>query len=80
MITPELKQVILAALKLDDWDIQDHTQAPEIPGWDSLSHVGVISEVEKHYGVRFSNREVLQLKNIGELQRLVNAKTDLKAN
>jgi acyl carrier protein len=74
MITNELKQVILKSLKLDDWDIQDHTTAAEIPGWDSLSHVGVILAVEQHFGIHFRNIEVLRLKNLGDLQRLVDAK------
>jgi acyl carrier protein len=66
--------VILSALKLDDWEITDATLAAEVPGWDSLSHVNVMLAVEKHFGIRFKSIEVLRLANIGDLQRLVNAK------
>jgi acyl carrier protein len=71
MITQELKRVILTALKLDDWDIKDETLAAQVPGWDSLNHVNVILAVENHFGVRFKPIEVLKLKNIGDLQRLL---------
>ena len=74
MITSELKAVLLAALRLDDWDIRDETIAAEIPGWDSLNHVNVILAVEEHFHVRFKSAEVLKLKNIGDLQRLVISK------
>ena len=74
MITNELKQVILASLKLDNWEINDNTLADQIPGWDSLSHVDVILAVERHFDVHFKSREVLMLKNIGDLQRLVDSK------
>jgi acyl carrier protein len=74
MITNELKQVILDALNLEDWDINDATLAEQVPGWDSLSHVTVLLAVEKHFAVRFQSREVLKLKNIGDLQRLVDSK------
>ena len=74
MITNELKQVILDALNLEDWDISDATLAEQVPGWDSLSHVTVLLAVEKHFAVRFQSREVLKLKNIGDLQRLVDSK------
>lgn len=74
MIKPDLKRVILQELKLDDWQIDDETLATEIPGWDSLSHASVIFAVEKAFGVRFSNVEVLKLNNIGDLQRLLDAK------
>lgn len=74
MITQELKRVILTALKLDDWDINDDTIATQVPGWDSLNHVNVILAIEKHFGVRFKPVEVLKLKNIGDLQRLLTSK------
>jgi acyl carrier protein len=74
MITEELKRVILAALKLDNWDIKDETIATQVPGWDSLNHVNVILAIEKHFSVRFKPIEVLKLKNIGDLQRLLTSK------
>ena len=74
MVSVELKTVILNVLKLDDWEIADTTLAGEVPGWDSLSHVNVVSAVERHFGVRFKNVEVLRLKNVGDLQRLVDSK------
>jgi len=74
MIKQDLKRVILQELKLEDWQIDDDTLAAEIPGWDSLSHGNVILAVEKAFGVRFSNVEVLKLENIGDLQRLVDSK------
>jgi acyl carrier protein len=74
MISQELKTVILGALNLDDWEIGDETIAGELPGWDSLSHINVVLAVEKHFGIRFKGAEVLRLKNVGDLQRLVDAK------
>ena len=76
MISSELKTVLLTALELDDWDIREETIATEIPGWDSLKHVDIILAVEKHFRVRFKSAEVLKLKNIGDLQRLVTSKVE----
>jgi acyl carrier protein len=74
MISGELKTVLLTALGLDDWDIREETTATEIPGWDSLKHVDIILAVEEYFRVRFKSTEVLKLKNIGDLQRLVTSK------
>jgi acyl carrier protein len=74
MIKHDLKRVILQELRLDDWQIDDETTAAEVPGWDSLSHANVILAVEKAFGVRFSNVEVLKLNNIGDLQGLLDSK------
>jgi acyl carrier protein len=75
MISDRLKAVILRELRLDDFPLTDQTLAPEVPGWDSLSHVRILAAVEKEFGIRFKTLEVLRLKNVGELQALVDKKT-----
>jgi acyl carrier protein len=74
MVSDELRKVILTVLKLDAWEIADTTLAAEVPGWDSLSHINVVSAVERHFGVGFKTVEVIKLKNVGDLQRLVDSK------
>lgn len=74
MISPELKQVILKQLNLDDFDLKDETMAPEVPGWDSLNHVNIILAVEKNFKVKFKSYELLRLKCVGDLQKLVDTK------
>ncbi len=74
MISEALKRTILAELKLTDCDLEDATLASEVPGWDSLSHVRILTAVEETFGVRFRGLEVLRLKNVGELQALLDRK------
>lgn len=74
MISDELKRIILNALKLEDFELKEDTIAPQVPGWDSLNHVNVILAVEKNYNIRFKNIEILRLKNVGDLQKLVDSK------
>jgi acyl carrier protein len=78
MISEKLKSVIVKELGLEDWDLEDETVATEVPGWDSLSHVRVITAVEDAFGVRFRSLEVIKLKNVGELQKLVDKKVAAK--
>ena len=74
MISQELKKVILNELNLDDFNFQDETIAPEVPGWDSLNHINIILAVEKSFNVKFKSYEVLRLKNVGDLQKLLDSK------
>lgn len=74
MISPELKSVILKQLNLDDFDLKDETQAPEVPGWDSLNHINIILAVEEHFKIKFKSYELLRLKCVGDLQKLVDSK------
>ena len=76
MISDRLKNIICNELNLDPSTIEitDETQAPEVPGWDSLNHANIIVAIEKDYGVRFKGLEVLKCNNVGALQRLVDSK------
>ena len=74
MISDRLKSAILKELRLDDFDIRDETEANELPGWDSLSHVRVLLAVETEFGIRFKGMEVLRLRNLGDLQAAVDKK------
>ncbi len=75
MISERFKRTVLNELKLDDFDIKDETKANEVPGWDSLNHLNVILAIEKEYGIKFKSIEILKLKNLGELQQLIDKKT-----
>lgn len=75
MISDRLKRTILSELGLDEFDLRDETVAGEVPRWDSLSHVRIISAVEAEYGVHFKTLALLKLRNVGDLQALVDRQT-----
>ena len=54
---------------LDDEEIvlTDATTADDVDEWDSLSHIQLIVAVEKAFKVKFTSKEILSWKNIGEL-------------
>ncbi|MDQ7818786.1 MAG: acyl carrier protein [Melioribacteraceae bacterium] len=74
MISKELKEVILKQLNLDDFDLKDETTAPEVPGWDSLNHINIILAVEEKFNVKFKSYELLRLKCVGDLQKMLDSK------
>lgn len=74
MVSERLKNVILKELDLESFDIVDETLASQVPGWDSLSHVRILGAIELAYGIRFKGLEVMRLRNVGQLQTLVEAK------
>jgi acyl carrier protein len=58
----------------DDIRIAPETTANDIDGWDSLSHVNLIVAVEAHFGIRFSQKELLTFKNVGDLHNCIASK------
>ena len=49
--------------------------APDVPGWDSLSHIRLILEVQRAFDIKFAAAQTANLKNVGELDELIHAKT-----
>jgi len=76
MISEKLKKVICDELNLSVnlVEMNDNTEAIEVPGWDSLNHANIIVAIENKYSVRFKGLEILKCKNIGDLQKLVDSK------
>ncbi|MCJ2101914.1 acyl carrier protein [Methylobacterium sp. E-046] len=55
-------------------ELEPTMTADDIAEWDSLSHVRLMLEVSKAFGVRFSASEVSSLNNVGDLQALISSK------
>lgn len=51
--------------------ISPTTTAADVEGWDSLTHIELIAEVEKHFGVKFKLTEIMKFKNVGDLAACV---------
>ncbi len=54
--------------------LKPETTANDVEGWDSLSHVNLIMAVENRFNIRFSQKEVMSFKNVGDLARCVESK------
>ncbi len=51
----------------DSLVIVEETTADDVEDWDSLSHITLISEIEDAFGMKFEMREVLGMKDVGEM-------------
>jgi acyl carrier protein len=54
--------------------VSDGMTAADVPAWDSLSNINMIIAVERAFGVKFSIKDVRNLKNVGELLELIKRK------
>jgi acyl carrier protein len=50
------------------------TTANDVDGWDSLSHINLIVAIEAEFNIRFSQKELLTFKNVGDLLKSIEAK------
>ena len=45
-----------------------------VPGWDSMTHVNLIYNIEQEFSVRFGLAELQDLKDVGDLLDLLDRK------
>lgn len=55
--------------------VTGETTAADIEDWDSLTHITLIAEVEDTFGIKFSMKEVLDMKNVGEMVDIIEKNT-----
>ncbi len=51
------------------------TTASDIEEWDSLTHITLVSEVEDAFGFKFAMKDVLGMKNVGEMVDIIRNNT-----
>ena len=73
-ITGMLKTVFEKVFREKDLAITREMTAADVEEWDSLRHIELISAVETAFGTKFKLREVLSMKNVGDLIDLIHTK------
>lgn len=71
-IYEKLCTIFSDVLELDSVELCDETTAADVEGWDSLTHITLISEIEDEFDMKFPMKSVLTMKNVGEMVDLIN--------
>jgi acyl carrier protein len=77
-ILSQVQDIFRDHLEDDSIVLADETTANDVEGWDSLMHLQLIVAIENRLKVKFTSKEILQWKNVGEMvssivKRLENA-------
>lgn len=71
LVKEKLTEIFRDVFDDETIEISNETTAADIEDWDSLTHITLISEIEDGFGVKFSMKDVLLLKNVGEMMDLL---------
>ncbi|HWE35536.1 MAG TPA: acyl carrier protein [Isosphaeraceae bacterium] len=69
-----LTEVFRDVFEDDELSVDRQTTAKDVEGWDSLMHVTLLVNVERAFGIKFRSSEIAGLKDVGELERLIDAR------
>jgi acyl carrier protein len=70
-----IRETISAVLGHEAFEMREDLMATDVEGWDSLTHMGIITRLEKRFSVKFKLKEINKLKNLGSLIELITEKT-----
>lgn len=66
-----LAEIIASVLEIDADGLTDDTGPAEVESWDSFRGLLLVSEIEKQFNVSFTIDEVSEVKNVGDIKRVL---------
>lgn len=58
----------------DEITLSRQMTADDVDGWDSLSHVNLIVTIEARFNIKFTQKELLTFRNVGDLMDSIQGK------
>ena len=74
-IIEQIIEIVRKITEDDKAEIIESTTAQDVSGWDSLSHIYIITEVEKHFDIKFSAVDAYNMKSVGDFCKIVETKS-----
>ena len=66
-ILEKLNGIFRTVFDNDEINLRPEMTANDVDGWDSLSHVNLITTIEAKFNIFFSQKELLKHRNVGDL-------------
>ena len=70
-IIEDMRPLFADILDVPDLKLSQGTQASDVDGWDSLTHINLVVAIEKRYKIKFALGELQELKNVGDMADLI---------
>jgi acyl carrier protein len=63
-----------AAFDVEPRSITIETKPSDIPAWDSMGHVALVSSLEQAFGLSFDVDDVMEMEDVRHIVRIVEAR------
>lgn len=73
-IIEELQEIFRGIFDDEELVISRDTTAEDIEDWDSLTHMQLITEIEKKFGIKFTTDEIVKASDLGEFIDIIEEK------
>lgn len=73
-INEKLTKVLREVFDDDSLTLSDDMTADDVDAWDSMSHVNLILAIEIAFDIEFTQSEIQNFANVGDLKRSITSK------
>ena len=70
-ILAKVNEVFHEVFDDDSIVVVEATTADDVEDWDSLMHITLIGEIEAAFGFKFQMKDVVGMKNVGEMLDII---------
>jgi acyl carrier protein len=77
-ILAKVREAFKAAFDTDPQLVFMGTNASDIPGWDSMGHLSLASNLEEAFGINLDVDELMEMESVREIVRIIEAKLPKK--
>jgi acyl carrier protein len=74
-VLTKVKQAFVDSFEIDSQLVTMNTSASDIPGWDSVGHLSLASNLEQLFGINLDVDELIEMEDVRSIVRIVSAKT-----
>lgn len=75
-IREELQEIFRNVFFDDSIVITDDMTSNDIEDWDSLSHISLVGDIERHFNIEFTTEEIIDARNVGEFISVIKKKVE----
>ena len=69
-----IQEIVRDVIDNDEIVLNEKMTAADIEGWTSLSQAQILSAIEQKLGIRFSLKEIIEMKSIGQIVEAIKSK------
>lgn len=66
-----IKKAFVKILEHENFELDDSTTAKDVDGWESITHLLIMNEVEKSFNIKFKLMDLMSMENVGDLITVV---------
>ncbi|MCM1081998.1 MAG: acyl carrier protein [Clostridium sp.] len=73
-VKERLQEIFRSIFDDESLEIFEEMTSEDIEEWDSLTHMNLILDIEKEFGIKFTTKEITKAKNVGEFLAIIEGK------